>query len=236
MPTVRADRHSARLIRGRRTPDGPPKAALGPCARLAALMLPTTRIALALLVALLVTACSVPRAQRGGPTSPLIRHVLPNGVRLVVQEHGSSDVVALQPWVRAGARDETATEQGLAHYLEHLLFKGTAARGPGSIENEVEGIGGRVNAGTSLDYTYYHMVLPAHRAIVGIETLADISVNAALDAGVVENEKRVVFEEMKFGEDNPSRFLMRQLYTAAFPDHPYGRAIIGQPEVIQGLT
>jgi zinc protease len=157
-------------------------------------------------------------------------------MRIVIQEHLSSDVVALQLWVRAGARDEQSSELGFAHYLEHMLFKGTTTRPGRSIESEIEGIGGRINAGTSLDYTYYHMVVPAQHATAGIETLADISMNASLDGQALENEKRVVFEEMKFGEDNPTRFLLRQLYTAAFPDHPYGRAVIGQPDVLRGLT
>ncbi len=155
---------------------------------------------------------------------------------MVIQEHTSSEVVALQLWVKAGVRDEAESELGLAHYLEHMLFKGTATRPRGFVDREVEGVGGRVNAGTSFDYTYYHVVLPAHRAAAGIELLADISLNASLDPEAFEGEKRVVLEEMRFGEDNPSRFLIRQLYTAAFPEHPYGRAVIGQPEVIQRLT
>jgi zinc protease len=196
-----------------------------------------TRIALALLVALVGTACSVPRSRSSTPVAaPASRHVLPNGVRVVIQEHRSSEVVALQLWVKAGGRDETAAELGLAHYLEHMLFKGTATRPTGFIDSEVEGVGGRMNAGTSLDYTYYHMVVPAHRAPMGIETLADISVNASLETQALESEKRVVLEEVRFGEDNPSRFLIRQLYAAAFPDHPYGRAVIGRTEVIQRLT
>src|SRR4029077_17391429 len=129
--------------------------------------------------------------------APPARHVLSNGVRVVIQEHRSSDFVALQLWVKAGGRDETTSELGLAHYLEHLLFKGTATRPTGFIDSEVEGVGGRMNAGTSLDYTYYHMVLPARRAVSGIETLADISVNATLDGRALESEKRVVLEEMR---------------------------------------
>jgi len=196
-----------------------------------------TRIALALLVAFLAAGCSVstPRPVSLAATLPL-RHVLSNGVRVVIQQQRSSEVVALQLWVRAGVRDEAASERGLAHYLEHMLFKGTARRPRGFLDREVEGVGGRVNAGTSFDYTYYHIVAPAGRAVAGIETLADISLNASLDANALEGEKRVVLEEMRFGEDNPARFLVRQLYTAAFPEHPYGRAVIGQPEVIQGLT
>jgi zinc protease len=198
----------------------------------------TTRIALALLVLSVVTGCSVSRSPSPsvpGPSFPL-RHVLDNGVRVVIQEHRSSEVVALQLWVRAGSRDETPSELGLAHYLEHMLFKGTATRPAGAINSEVEGVGGRLNAGTSFDYTYYHMVLPATHAVAGIETLADISVNASLDSQALDNEKRVVLEEMRFGEDNPSRFLVRQLYAAAFSGHLYGRPVIGQPDIIRHLT
>jgi zinc protease len=197
-----------------------------------------TRIALALLVAFLGSGCSISRTQSvARAASPPVRHVLPNGVRVVIQEHRSSEVVALQLWVKAGVRDEVESELGLAHYLEHMLFKGTASRPKGFIDREVEGVGGRVNAGTSFDYTYYHVLLPARGVIAGIELLADISVNASLDAEALEGEKRVVLEEMRFGEDSPTRFLIRQLYTAAFPEqHPYGRAVIGQPDVIQRLT
>src|SRR5260221_7281484 len=115
-----------------------------------------------LLVVLLVAGCTLAPTQRSPAASPPqpVRHVLPNGVRVIVQEHRASDVVALQLWVAAGGRDEAPTELGLAHYLEHMLFKGTPSRPTGSIEREVEGVGGRINAGTSLDYTYYHTVLP----------------------------------------------------------------------------
>lgn len=162
--------------------------------------------------------------------------MLANGVRVVIEEHRRSDVVALQLWVEAGARDETSVEAGLAHYLEHMLFKGTTARPGGFIDRDVEGVGGRMNAGTSLDFTYYHMLLPARRALSGIETLADISVNASLDETQLEREKRVVLEEMRLGEDNPNRFLVRQLYGAAFDGHPYGRPVIGKADLIRGLT
>jgi len=194
------------------------------------------RIALALLV-LSASACgtarSVPSTSSGPPPS---RYVLANGVRVVIQEHPASEVVALQLWVKAGSRDEVADQLGLAHYLEHMLFKGTVTQPAGFIDRDVEGVGGRMNAGTSLDYTYYHMLLPAPRALTGIETLADISVNASLEDQALQSEKRVVLEEMRFGEDNPSRFLLRQLYAATFPDHPYGRPVIGQPDVIRALT
>ena len=178
------------------------------------------------------------------PSTPLpspglarpVRHVLSNGVRVIVQEHRASDVVALQLWVRAGGRDEAATELGLAHYLEHMLFKGTTSRPTGFIDRDIEGVGGRMNAGTSLDYTYYHMVLPAGRTSAAIDLLADISVNASLETAVLDAEKRVVLEEMRLSEDNPRRFLARKLHETVFEGHPYGRPVIGTPELVRGLT
>jgi zinc protease len=169
--------------------------------------------------------------------APPVRQVLSNGVRVVVQEHRASDVVALQLWVRAGGRDEATNELGLAHYLEHMLFKGTTTRPTGFIDREVEGVGGRMNAGTSLDYTYYHMVLPVSRVGAAIDLLADIGVNASLEASVLDAEKRVVLEEMRLSEDSPRRFLARQLQEAVFDGHPsYGRPVIGTPELVRGLT
>src|SRR5215471_6772648 len=200
------------------------------------------RIAPVLIVGfLLASACTT--ASTGAPAgsprpliSPVIRRELANGVRVVIQEHRASDVAALQLWVAAGGRDESATELGLAHYLEHLLFKGTPSRPGGFIEREVEGVGGRMNAGTSLDYTYYHTVLPAKRAVAGIEMLADIASNASLDAEALEREKLVVLEEMRRTEDNPRRHLMRHLYAVTLDGHPYGRPVIGTSELIRPLA
>src|ERR687891_2074346 len=135
--------------------------------------------------------CSTSRPPSRLPTATPdpVRHVLPNGIPVIIQEHRVSDVVALQLWVRAGGRDEAANELGLAHYLEHMLFKGTTSRPTGFIDRDVEGVGGRMNAGTSLDYTYYHMVLPVTRTAAAIDLLADISVNASLEESVLEAEK-----------------------------------------------
>src|SRR5215475_15185631 len=166
------------------------------------LRIPRVFLPLALCGLTLIACSSTGKARPASSLQAPTRYVLHNGVRVLIQEYPSSEVVAVQLWVRAGGRDEAATELGLAHYLEHMLFKGTATRPTGFIDRDVEGVGGRMNAGTSLDYTYYHMVLPATRALSGIETLADISVNATLEDQALQSEKRVVLEEMRFGEDN----------------------------------
>jgi zinc protease len=201
-------------------------------------MSPAVRTWLALLVVLISCGCSASRLLPPGPAAAPgpTRHVLPNGIPVIIQEHRASDVVAVQLWVRAGGRDETAGELGLAHYLEHMLFRGTATRPPGFVEREVEGVGGRINAGTSWDYTFYHTVLPARQAAAGIQMLADIGVNASLEAGLLEAEKQVVLEEMRLNDDSPRRFLVRQLLSAVYEGHPYGRPVIGRSELITALS
>jgi zinc protease len=207
------------------------------CDSLTDRMRPATDLLVALLVALAVQGCARAQAPQPAPAPQVpMRHVLPNGVRVIIQELRSSEVVAVQLWVRAGSRDETTSELGLAHYLEHMLFKGTTSRARGFVERDVEGVGGRANAGTSLDYTFYHAVLPRARTIQTIEMLADISVNSVLDETELELEKKVVLEEMRVTEDSPQRYLVRQLYGVVFGAHPYGRSGLGTPKIIQALT
>lgn len=191
------------------------------------------------LVGLLLLAGCVPAGRRAsGPpaVAPPTREVLPNGVVLIVQEHRGSEVVALQLWMRVGGRDEAPEELGLTHFLEHMIFKGTPARPPGSIDALIEGLGGRSNAFTSYDYTHYDVVVPAEAFRTGIDLLADIAVNATFDTTELERERRVVFEEMRLTEDRPDQFLLRRLYQLAYAPHPYGRPILGAPEIVRELT
>jgi zinc protease len=203
-------------------------------------MVRSARLALALLVLVVGSGCGgtriSPRSAPAASVATPARHILPNGIPLIVQEHRGSDVVALQLWVRAGARDEGPAELGLAHYLEHMLFRGTTSRPGGFVERDVEGVGGRMNAGTSWDYTFYYVTLPAQRLKPGLEMMADIAVNASLDSEVLDKEKEVVLEEMRFSDDTPRRLLSREVYNQLFAGHPYGRQVIGTPELIRGLT
>src|SRR5690242_3039097 len=173
VPPRRGVRHSARRLG---------------CGSLTPAMLRIPRVSLPFgLCGLVLAGCSSTGAVKPAPVVEApTRHVLHNGVRVLIQEYPSSEVVAVQLWVRAGGRDEAATELGLAHYLEHMLFKGTTTRPKGFVDRDVEGVGGRMNAGTSLDFTYYHAVLPAPRAAATIEMLADISVNSILDETELE--------------------------------------------------
>ena len=115
------------------------------------------RCALIVAAAFLAGSCSTAPAAKSpfnkgataleGPS----REVLPNGMRLILQEHRLSDVVALHLWVGVGGRDEFPAERGFSHFAEHMLFKGTATRGPGFVDRDIEAVGGRTIAGTSWD-------------------------------------------------------------------------------------
>src|SRR6266508_6630514 len=106
--------------------------------------------AVAAIAAGLLSGCAGPDSS--GPSRLLrpSREVLPNGFRLIIQEHHTGKAVALQLWVGVGGRDEAPSERGFSHLAEHMLFKGTDALGPGFVDREVEAVGGRTNAGTSL--------------------------------------------------------------------------------------
>jgi zinc protease len=199
---------------------------------------PTRWLAAAALI-LASAGCATPNA--AGPGAPAAtarpaREVLGNGVVLITQEHRAADVVALQVWMRVGGRDEAADELGLSHYLEHMLFKGTPTRPPGSIDRLIEGLGGSSNAFTSYDFTHYDVVVPAAHIRPALELLADIAVNAAFVPAELESEKKVVFEEMNLTEDDPEKFLGRRLSEVAYRGHPYGRPILGTRDFIQALA
>lgn len=196
-----------------------------------------SRIVPAVLAVLVLGGCSASRTtpRAVSDVHVPVRHTLGRMV-VVVQEHRAADVVAVQLWVTAGIRDESPSERGLAHYLEHMLFKGTSRRPPRTIAHAVESVGGRINAATSADYTNYHVTLPAAHAASAIELLADVSVNASLDEAVLEDEKRVVLEEKRRDDDSPRRFLGRRLFAMAFDRHPYGRPVIGEADTIRSLN
>lgn len=198
---------------------------------------PLLPAALALAVATLAgCAPAIPGLPaRDGLPAPS-REVLPNGMRLIIQEHRTSDVVALHLWVGVGGRDEAPEERGFSHFVEHMLFKGTESRAPGFVDREVESVGGRTNAGTSWDYTFYYILLPAARGGRGIEVLADMAFHSRFDPRELEREREVIFEEVRLGEDNPRSFLIRRLYGLAFRGHPYGFPVLGDEVAMRAAT
>jgi zinc protease len=165
-----------------------------------------------------------------------VRHTLPNGLTLLVEENHAAPVVAIQVWVKVGSADELPDQAGLAHLHEHMLFKGTARRGPGEIARTIEASGGEINAWTSFDQTVYHVVLASHFFKEGMDVLADAVTSASFDGEELKREIEVVCEEIKRSADSPARKLSRELFATAFQKHPYGKPVIGTEESVRSFT
>ncbi len=143
------------------------------------------------------------KARTGPGLAAPVREVLPNGLRLIVQDHRASDIVAIYMIVGTGVRYEKPDQLGFAHFQEHMLFKGTDRFGPGYIDRFVEGKGGRSNAVTSFDYTMFWLVLPSDALDAGIGLLADMAFRSTFAPAEIDREREVIFEEAKIEQDNP---------------------------------
>jgi zinc protease len=184
------------------------------------------------MVALLaVTGCATTVPSGKGHTEPGLappqRQVLPNGLRLIVQDHRASDIVAIYMIVGTGVRYEKPDQLGFAHFQEHMLFKGTDRFGPGYIDRFAEGMGGRSNAVTSFDFTMFWLLLPSEGTDAGIALLADMAFRSTFAPQEIDREREVIFEEAKIEQDNPRTALVRQLYGIVFAGNPYGNPVLG---------
>src|SRR5437762_1407117 len=162
-----------------------------------------------------------------------VRYQLPNGLTVVLQENHAAKVVAFQSWVAVGSADEPPDLAGIAHVFEHMLFKGTARRGVGQIAHEVEAAGGDINAWTSFDQTVYHLVLASRFFDAGLDILTDALRNSSFDPKELASELKVVLEEVKQGEDSPSRVCTQALFTTAYAQHSYRRPVIGYARTVE---
>jgi predicted Zn-dependent peptidase len=146
------------------------------------------------------------------------------------------ETVALGIWVKAGARDERADENGIAHFLEHMAFKGTPRRSARAIAEEIESAGGEINAATGMETTtYYARVLKKDWALA-LDILADIFTAPELDEEELERERDVILQEIAAAHDQPDDLVFDLAQAASFGEHPLGRSILGTHELIGGVT
>ncbi|HTR51630.1 MAG TPA: pitrilysin family protein [Kofleriaceae bacterium] len=162
-------------------------------------------------------------------------HRLDNGLTLHVAAGHPSPVVALQAWVGAGSADETPPLAGVAHVVEHMLFKGSTSFGVGELARAIERAGGEINAWTAFDHTVYHAVLARDHADAAIEALGDALTAPRVEPHELERERRVILEEIRQGGDDPARSVAQSLFAAAYVAHPYRRPVIGTAESVQRL-
>ena len=162
----------------------------------------------------------------------LERLSLDNGLKVLLAPNRLAPVVAVQAWVGVGSAVESAKQAGLAHVLEHMLFKGTERRGVGEIASEVEGAGGEINAWTSFNETVYHVVLASRYLDTALDVLGDVLQNPAFDSREIEREREVILEEIKQSRDDPMRRVAQALFSTAYTRHPYRRPVIGSAGVV----
>lgn len=176
------------------------------------------------------------------PTSPrqvtdprIRRETLANGVRLVTEAMPHVRSVSVGVWLRRGSRHEPSDHAGIAHFVEHMLFKGTETRSAEDIAQQVDSIGGQLDAFTSKEYAGYYMKVLDEHLPRAVNLLSDLVSRPTFASDELEREKKVVLEEIKMVEDTPDD-LVHELFTERFwSGHPLGRPILGTPRSVSDL-
>jgi len=194
-------------------------------------------LALVVIVALVGVGWPAPAAEPARAAGTVLAATLDNGLRVLLLEDRRSPIVTVQTWYRVGSRNEARGATGIAHFLEHLMFRGTARHGPGVFARLIERNGGQDNAFTSQDVTSYYVNITADRLDLVLELEADRMHNLVLAPKIIESEREVVIEERRTRtEDDPGGFLGEEVSAIAFNAHPYGQPIIGWTADIKRIT
>ena len=189
--------------------------------------------ALALLTAALTLGATPALAKVFSPET----FTLNNGMQVVVVSNHRAPVVTHMVWYKVGSADESSGYSGIAHFLEHLMFKGTKTRKPGEFSKLVARYGGQENAFTSFDYTAYHQTIAREHLEMVMEMEADRMTNLTLTDEIIEPERQVVREERRSRTDNnPAAILGEHVSEALYRNYPYRRPIIGYDHEIVAMT
>jgi zinc protease len=180
--------------------------------------------------------CALGPSTAGSLTYPVQETVLDNGLKVLMLENRKSPIATFQVWYRVGSRNEVDGKSGLAHFLEHMMFKGTSKVAPEEHARIIARNGGRSNAFTSADATVYFATMSSDKIGVAVELEADRMANALLDSASFEAERKVVMEERRLRvEDRPTSALGELAGAAAYLVHPYRRPVIGWMPDLQNL-
>ncbi len=163
-------------------------------------------------------------------------HRLANGLRILLWQDRTVPLVTSMLWYGVGSRMECRGQTGIAHFLEHMMFRGTRGRPGGAIDLVTAVNGGHNNAFTSFDHTAYFFSFASDRWQVALELEADRMANLSLDEDAFETERQVILEEIRMTRDNPWEPLRETVDSAAFGEHPYGRPVIGLAEDVAAIT
>lgn len=158
---------------------------------------------------------------------------LENGLTLIHQEIAATPVVVADVWVRAGAMAEPTEWAGMAHFLEHMIFKGTDQIPPGVFDYAIETQGGMTNAATSHDYAHFYITIAADMLPHTLPYLAELLLHAAIPADEFVRERQVVLEEIRQAQDDPDWLGFQAMSEQVYQDHPYGRPVLGTADILQ---
>lgn len=172
---------------------------------------------------------------RGADGGVVKRTTLPGGLRVITEYVPGVRSAALGVWVAAGSRDEPPSQMGSAHFLEHLLFKGTSSRDAMTISAEIESVGGDLNAFTTKEHTCYHARVLDQDLPMALEVVCDVVLNATVHEHDIESERAVIFEEIAMYDDEPGELVHDEFALAMFGDSPLGRPILGTVQTISDL-
>jgi predicted Zn-dependent peptidase len=166
-----------------------------------------------------------------------ISHVstLPSGLQVATWTMPNRRGISIGIWAKVGGLNEAEPECGVSHFIEHMLFKGTAKRTPLAITQDVEAVGGDLNAYTTAESTCYYAIAPARHAGTLLEVLADMLLNSTLPEKEIERERQVIKEEILMTRDQPDELVNEELQTLLWPRHPLGRPLTGTPETLAYL-
>src|SRR5438128_3957080 len=161
---------------------------------------------------------------------------LGNGLRIVTDRIDTVDTASLGLWVDVGTRHEAPEVNGAAHFLEHMAFKGTERRSARAIAEEIEAVGGHLNAYTSRESTAYYAKVLKEDVSLALDILADILMHSSFDPTEFERERTVILQEIGQANDTPDDIIFDHFQERAFPDQAMGRPVLGHPEILRRLT
>jgi predicted Zn-dependent peptidase len=163
----------------------------------------------------------------------IYREVLPNGLTIITEKMDHIRSVSLGIWLKSGSRHEEAQVNGIAHFIEHMVFKGTTSRSAEEIARQVDSIGGNMDAFTGKETVCFNIKVLDEHLPVAIDILSDMVLNPVFAPGEIARERGVILEEIKMDEDNPD-YLVHELFTQNFfKDHPLGKPILGTKETVR---
>src|SRR5512146_3545808 len=161
------------------------------------------------------------------------RHVLPNGLIVLTEEMPHIRSGSIGIWVKTGSRHEAPEVNGISHFVEHMVFKGTKTRSAEAIARQVDSIGGNMDAFTAKECVCFNVKVLDEHLPIALDVLSDLVLNPVFDVKDIGRERGVILEEIKMDEDNPD-YLVHEIFTQNFwKDHPLGKPILGTKETVR---